>query len=484
MGILTGKQFTARLDALKNELWYDGMRVEGPLSQHPLFKGVIASKAALYDLQHDPALQQELTFHSPIIDETVGTSFLQPRTKDELIKRRIMMTHWAKATNGMMGRTPDYLNSVLMSLACCTALLEGEPNCFPDHLQKLYARAMKDDLSFTHTFITPQVNRSRFYVDHQEKPISAKIVNTTTEGLVITGARLLATQGGLTDELLVLSVPQLFLDENEAFAFSIPSNTKGLTFICRDSYVGGESFFNHPLSSQYEEMDAIVLFNEVVVPWECIFYYQNTEIAKTFLANSSFSQFATHQALTRQIVKTEFILGLAELLVQTIQVQEYQHIHEKMADIIIGLETMRALVEKAEQNATLDAFGYMRPHSIPLKVATNLFPKIYPRFVEILQLIGASGMISLPSEQAFHSPIAHELAHYLQGATVCAEERVQLFRLAWDLTMSAFGTRQTQYERFFYGDPVRLAGDLYSAYPKQAAIQSVRDFLNRANKNR
>ncbi|MER1987125.1 MAG: 4-hydroxyphenylacetate 3-monooxygenase, oxygenase component [Solibacillus sp.] len=478
MGILTGEQFIRRLDSLKNNIWYDGEQVTIPLSQHPAFQGILKTKAALYDLQHDEQLQQELTFHSPVINETVGTSFLQPRTKEELVQRRVMTRHWAKQTNGMVGRTPDYLNTVLMSLACSGELLERIDTSFPQHLQSLYQLAMKEDLSFTHTFITPQVNRSRFYVDHGDKPISAKITDITDEGLVIKGARLLATQGGSTDEVLVLSVPQLLLDPNEAFAFSIPSNTKGLTFICRDSYVGGDSFFNHPLSSRYEEMDAIVVFNDVTVPWQRVFYYHNTELAKTFLAQSSFSNFATHQALTRQIAKTEFLLGLAELLVKTINVHEYQHIHEKMADIITGLETMKALIEKSEHDATLDSFGYMRPHIIPLKVAMNLFPKIYPRFVEILQQIGASGMISLPSEQAFHSQIAPELEHYLQGAAVSADARVKIFRLAWDATMSAFGTRQTQYERFFYGDPVRLAGDLYQTYPKEDAVESVRKFLN------
>lgn len=477
MGIITGEQFIARLDSLNNEVWYDGKRMDKPISQHPAFTGVIHSKAALYDLQHREHLQQDLTFHSPTLNETVGTSFLQPKTKEDLLKRHRMIELWARQTNGIMGRTPDYLNTVLMSLAASSSLLQGEANSFPDHLENLYAVAMKKDLSFTHTFITPQVNRSRFYVDHLDEPIVAKIIDITGEGLVIKGARLLATQGGLTDEVLVLSVPQLLLDPNESFAFSIPSNTKGLKFICRDSYVGGESFFNHPLSSQYEEMDSIVVFDHVTVPWHRVFYYHNTEIAHKFLPHSSFSHFALHQALIRQVVKTEFLLGITELLVKTINVQEYQHIQEKMSELIIGLETMKALIEKAENDAAIDSFGSMRPNITPLKVATNIFPKIYPRFVEIIQLIGASGMISLPTENAFNSRIRPELEHYLQGTSLSGEERVKIFRLAWDLTMSSFGTRQTQYERFFYGDPVRLASDLYHTYPKEHAVKNVRDFL-------
>lgn len=139
---------------------------------------------------------------------------------------------------------------------------------------------------------------------------------------------------------------------------------------------------------------------------------------------------------------------------------------------------MKALLEKSENDATLDEWGYMRPDIVPLKVASNIFPKIYPRFSEIVQISGASGMISLPTEKAFHSSIRKELDQYLQGATKTAEERVKIFRLAWDLTMSSFGTRQTQYERFFYGDPVRLSSDLYKSYPKNDYVKTVRNFLD------
>lgn len=481
MGIIKGTAFIDRLNKMKNDIWFDGKQVEGLLSEHPAFKGMIKTKAALYDLQHEPTLIEEMTFPLPKSGERVGMSFLQPTTKADLIKRRTMFTHWAKLSHGMMGRSPDYLNTVLMSFAASAHLLEGADNCFPEHLLKLYARAMAEDLSFTHTFISPQVNRSAFYVDHSKEPITAKITATTSEGLRIKGARLLATQGGLTDEVFVFSVPKLLLDKNEAFAFSIPSNTAGLKFICRDSYVGGDSFFNHPLSSQYEEMDSIVVFDDVLVPWDRVFYYQNTQIAENFVPQSAFSHFAIHQVLTRQIVKIEFILGLTELLVTTINVRDFQHIQEKMTEIITGLETMKALLEKAEHDAELDASGSMRPDLVPLKVASIIFPKIYPRFIEIMQLIGASGMISLPTENAFHSAIRPELDQYLQGASIGAEERVKIFRLAWDLTMSAFGTRQTHYERFFYGDPVRLASDLYKSYPKHDYVKTVRDFLKLNN---
>lgn len=478
LGAINGKAFIDRINGLKPEIWFDGEKVEGLISEHRAFKGIIQTKASLYDLQQDPNLQDEMTFSSPLSNERVGLSFLQPKTIEDLKKRRKMMEHWARLTCGIMGRTPDYLNSVLMSFASTADFLKGKERCFPNNLQTFFEYARENDLSFTHTFISPQVNRSQLYIENSPEPIAAKVVDENEDGIIIKGARLLATQGGLTDEVLVFSVGRFLFNEDEAFAFSIPSNTKGLRFICRDSFIGGDSTFDHPLSSRFEEMDSIVVFDNVLVPWDRVFFYNNGDVAEEFPIQSSFHHHAKHQVVIRQIVKLEFILGIAELLVDTINISEFQHVQEKLSELIIGLETMKALLDKAENDATIDEWGFMRPNIVPLKVASNVFPKIYPRFTEIIQLLSASGIITLPTEKAFHSEIRKDLLQYLQGTNKPADERVKIFRLAWDLSMSSFGTRQTQYERYFFGDPIRVASDLYKTYPKEDYSGMVKKFLN------
>jgi len=477
MGAISGEEFLERIDRLNAEIWIDGNQVEGRISEHPAFKGVLQSKASLYNLQVDQRLKNKMTYQSPNNKEPIGLSYLQPKTIKDLKKRRTMIEIWARHTHGMMGRSPDYMNSAVMAFASSTAFFAGKENCFPENIQSLYERATKQDLSFTHTFITPQVNRSQFYYELSKEPISAKVIAKNENGIVIKGARLLATQGGLTDEVLVYSAGGI-MEKELAFAFSIPSDTTGLKFICRESFVEGDSSFNYPLSSRYEEMDTILVFDHVLVPWDRVFFYDNIEAANQFIIKSSFHPFTLHQVITRQIVKTEFVLAIAELLVDTINVREYQHIQEKLSEIIIGLETLKALILKSEIDAQLDDWGYMRPSITPLQVASNIFPKIYPRFSEIIEMIGASGMVSLPTEKDFSSDIRSDLDQYLQGANKNAIDRVKIFRLAWDLTMSSFGTRQTQYERYFFGDPLRLSTLLYNTYPKEKHVKEISNLLN------
>ncbi|SDM58510.1 4-hydroxyphenylacetate 3-monooxygenase [Psychrobacillus sp. OK028] len=472
MPAITGRQYIKRIDQLKTDVWIDGKPVTGNISEHPAFKGIIISQAALYDLQHHKAL----TFQSPTTKEQVGLSYLQPKTKEDLVLRREMIQHWAKLNNGLMGRSPDYMNTVLMALASSLHFLQDQKNCFPDNLQTFYEYARENDISMTHTFIEPQVNRKSLYVERSNEPIAAKIIDRNDEGIIVKGARLLATQGGITDELVVISSGGK-VEEDNSFAFSIPSNTKGLRFLCRESFVGGDSTFNYPLSSKYEEMDSVVVFDNVLVPWERVFYYDNIAISNNFMKSSSFLPFTLHQVVSRQIVKTEFILGIVQSIIETINIEEYQHVQEKASEIIVALETMKALLIKSEVEAKIDKGGWLQPDRATLQIAMNVFPRIYPKFTEIIQVLGASGLMSIPTENAFQSSIGKELNHYLQSSEGNGEDRVKLFRLAWDLTMSPFGTRQTLYERFFFGDPVRLASQLYFSYDTEEFVQRVKNIL-------
>ena len=137
-----------------------------------------------------------------------------------------MVQQWAKSNNGMMGRSPDYMNTVLMALASSVGFLKGKENCFPENILSFYEYARENDLSMTHTFIDPQVNRAQFYFEDSDEPIAAKVVERNEEGIIVKGARLLATQGGITDEIVVISAGGVE-DKANGFAFSIPSNSKG-----------------------------------------------------------------------------------------------------------------------------------------------------------------------------------------------------------------------------------------------------------------
>ena len=87
----------------------------------------------------------------------------------------------------------------------------------------------------------------------------------------------------------------------------------------------------------------------------------------------------------------------------------------------------------------------------------------------------------IPSEADFTGPLASDIERYLATDTVGARDRVKLFRLAWDIAGSAFGSRQVLYERFFASDPLTRARILNALYPKETVMKRVLDFLEKSD---
>ncbi|MFT8318203.1 MAG: 4-hydroxyphenylacetate 3-monooxygenase, oxygenase component [Sporolactobacillus sp.] len=476
MTCIDGRTYLDRINGLHNNVWINGKQILGKLSDHPAYKGAMASQAKLYDFQQEQAMLDLLTYRSPQTGKRVAMSYLEPKTKEDLARRSRAFHLRARKHAGMMGRSPDYMNTVVMTFAACADLFADSRGT--QNMRRYYAYCQEHDISLTHTFIQPQVNRSAVYFENANDAIAARMIEKDDQGIVIHGARLLATQGGMTDEIMVFPTGAFHFDQAYAYAFCIPSNTPGLKFVARESFDDRKNTYDHPLTSRFEEIDSVVIFDHVKVPWDRVFLHGDTEIAGKLYGESGFIPHQVHHVTTKNIVKTEFILGTLQSMIDAINIGEYQHIQEKMSEIIINLETLKALLAASEAQAARDQWGTMTPDRKPLMAAMNLFSKIYPRFVEIIQLVGASGLISIPGEADFLSASGPELKKYLQSADRDGYEKVKLFRLAWDLSTSAFAGRQTLYERFFFGDPVRLAGTLYREYDRTEYVAWVKEFLD------
>ena len=148
------------LDSNPREIWISGEKLSTELSRHPAFRAVTRSIVHLYDMQHDPELSAQMTYVSPTSGEKVGMSFLQPKSEEDLRKRHRMMKIWADYSGGMLGRTPDYLNSDLMAIASASKFFGRKDPRFGENVQRYYEYVRENDLLLTHTLIHPQANRS------------------------------------------------------------------------------------------------------------------------------------------------------------------------------------------------------------------------------------------------------------------------------------------------------------------------------------
>jgi 4-hydroxyphenylacetate 3-monooxygenase len=478
-GARRGAAVLARLQQSPPALWYGGSRIED-VTEHPATRRVARSLAALYDRQW--ARAETMLFDSPTSAHKVNRSFLQPTTGDELRSISASMKAAADATFGMMGRAPDYLNRAITGFASGAPFF-GEANpAFAGNARNYHVHVREHDLCLTHTLITPQANRAVGTSQQADPFLAARVLEETAEGLVIRGCRMLATLP-IADELMVF--PSTVLkntpeDAPYAFAVCLPTNAPGLKFLCRESVDYGRSHFDHPLGSRFDELDAVVIFDDVLVPWSRVFAYGDVARCNQAYSRTGAVVNMAHQVVVKNLAKTEFLLGLTSLMVDAIAIEVFQHVQEKLAEIWINMETMRAFLRAAEADAALDEWGVMRPAWDPLDAARNLYPRLYPRMIEIVQQLGASGLVAMPTEADVNGPLADDVNRYFQAARAGAADRIPLFRLAWDTAVSAFGSRQVLYERFFFGDPVRNAGALVASHDRRRFMDRVRAFLEQS----
>jgi 4-hydroxyphenylacetate 3-monooxygenase len=306
------------------------------------------------------------------------------------------------------------------------------------------------------------------------------IVKETDAGVIVKGSRLLATLGPLSDEIAVYPTRTHMVGEEawrQSFAFAIPCNAPGLKFLCRESFDLERSHFDHPLGSRFEEMDAVAFFDNVLVPWERVFLLGDVELCNNMSMNTRQYVHSGHQVVAKNVVKCEFILGLANLMVQSLGSGHQPQVQQMMAEIIENLEVAKACLRAAEADAEVDHWGVMCPAEFPLMIARQLFIRMYPRMAEILHLLGSSSLMALPTEADLTGPLAADIDRYLETDSTSAEERIRIFRLAWDACCSAFGSRQVLYERFFQGDRNRNVVILNNLYDKGPMTEWVREFL-------
>lgn len=481
MATRSGAEYLASLQDGRS-VWHRGREVEDVTVEPGIGRGT-KTLADFLDRQLEPDGQEKLTFEED--GERFSMSFLMPKSVEDVKKRGIAYYEWAKWSNGMFGRTPDYKNASVMAFAGAADFLNGNltsdsPTDFAANMRAYYRAARSNDYVLTHTLVNPQVNAQLAKEGLSSPEVALRVVEETSKGIRVTGARLLATLGPSANEIEVFPSTLLRAAEENvpyAFAFSIPIATEGLRLICRDSYDEGKSQFDAPLASRYEEMDAVVIFENVLVPWARVFMYKDPLLCNRAFAETNAVVHMMHQVACGKLAKVEFIIGLMCAMAQASGKDVDMNVKGQIAEAMWAAETIRALLFSAEAHAKEDKWGLFVPARRALDTARNMFPKIYPKLIETIHMLGSSSLMATPCEADFSGDIAADVERYFQLTNMESRDRVALFRLAHDVAVSGFGNRQVLYERFFFGPQNVMASIYYDLYPKDEMVGRVESLI-------
>lgn len=457
-------------------VWLDGKLVPD-VTKHPSFSGTLATIARLFDSLDEKGVQDQIGFVSPRTGQYAHNAFLVPRTPEDLVRRRTAFRYWAEQTHGVMSRLSDYARSMVTGWYAVRSAFEFDDPHFADKITRYYEFARDHDRFLTTALLDPQINRAK-RIDLQNPDAVLRVISENSEGVVIRGAKMIATAAPYTHDFLVFPFHHVDAEHPEyAHALIVPANLPGLHIICRESFATQDDE-QHPLSAQYDEMDAVLIFDDVLVPWERVLLKGNPEAVWRLRQHTSANALAYHQTVVRALAKLQFVAGVACAIAESIGVNGFLHVQEKLGELLTQVDALEALVVASEVNGRVDEFGNQIPEIRFLDTARNLNSRYYPRAIEILQQVGAGGFMQVPSGQApYADAVSRLIEKYFAGANVSADVKIRLFQLGWDLIGSQLGARHQLYERYYAGDPVRMYANQYAQADKERLTKPVWEII-------
>lgn len=478
MDVKTGATHLASLQDGR-DLRIDGRRV-ADVTTDPAFRGAVASAAALYDAQSAPESVERLTFELPGGNgRRVNRAWQMPRSYADLLDRRRALEEWAGHHLGFIGRSPDHVASCLIGMAMGIETFQAYDRYRAQALLDYVAYARAADLYLTYVIINPQADRSKTAHQQRDPDFALGIVDEDANGVTVRGAKMLATAAPMANEVFVACIQPLQPgDEKHAVSFAIPMATKGLRILSRKSYEAhAVSLFDGPLASRFDENDALLLFDDVKVPWERIFAVRDLRIMAEMFHATPAHVLQNYQGQIRLLVKLRFLAGIARRIAEVNGTIGMPQVRETLGWLAAEVGMVEGLLYGMEAKGTFWSEWYV-PDRALLYSAQVLTQALYPRFVDTVRELAGGGLIMLPSSEAdlrdpeFAADVMRTQASPVAGPF----ERVRFFKLAWDALGSEFASRHVQYEKFYAGAPFVTRGHAFRTYDwgaSQALVEQV-----------
>ena len=443
------------------------------VTTHPAFAAGIRSIANLYDLAADPANRELMTYPSPRDGRPINKSWLVPRSRDDLAARRRAIKFWADASYGLLGRSPDHVASFFAGFAGSPEFYARGGQQFADNLSRFAAKAADEDLYISYVIVHPTVDRAKPAHQQAEPYLYAGAADERDNGIVIRGAQMLGTGSVMSDYvLLTVILPLKPGDEDYAISCVVPNGVSGLKLYPRRPYaLGANSVFDYPLSSRFDETDSLVVFDDVLVPWEDVFIYKNIELTAGQFSVTSAHVLGNTQSHIRSWAKLQFLVGLVKRCMDLSGRSANIEIIAQLGDLATRVSLIEGMILGAEAAAEPDQFGVMRPKDSLLYASQVLQQAMYPQLLNQIRGLMGGSLIQLPATAAElrATPSALDIDRYVRWPKAAGRDRVKLLKLLWDAVGSEFGSRHLQYEMFYAGEPTSIQGREFRTFDWTAA---------------
>ncbi len=453
--LMSGSEY---LETLRDDraVYLYGERVQD-VTVHPAFRNSARSLARLYDALHKEELRDLMTTVDRFGIRT-HRFFAPSYSAVELLAARDAIAAWARLTYGFMGRTPDYKAAFMATLGANPEFYSP----FEENARQWYRRFASKALYLNHVLINPPVDRMKPV--HEIADVFLHVVRETDRGAIVSGAKMLATGSALLQQGKA---------EDFALVFIAPMDTPGTKLLCRPSYEqSARSPFDQPLSSRFDENDAVLIFDGALIPWENFLVYRNVERANSFFPESGFFNRYNLQGGTRLAVKLDLMTGLLARGLAINGTDGFRGVQAALGDVIAWRTLMWAMTTALASDPQLGPGGSVVPR-LEYAAAMRIFAtSAWPAVKNIMEnVLGGAPLVTASGPEDLQNPDLRPLIdRYYRGTNSSAEDRIKLFKLIWDAIGTEFAGRHELYERNYAGNHEQIRVDAVNFAKRSGAL--------------
>ncbi len=456
--IRTGSQYK---DSIRDgrRVWIDGQRVKD-VTQHPSFKPVVDIRARIYDMAHEAQHRDVMSFEEN--GERFATGLKMPLSQQDWHDKRRAVDTVLNDIGGVVTRVGDETVGEMWSLFDGADILNEVDPRFAVNIKRHIDRVVKEDPFHVSANTDPKGDRSKRPQD-QDPDMLLHVVKETDAGIVVRGAKY-ETAAAYANQAFTKPTIANWGDEklsDYAVGFICDLSSPNLRFISRSGFAGRAPAEDYPLSSRFDEIDTMVIYDDVLIPWENVLFYQHTRAA-TFIRATlhRYSAFAFVQRIEKF---ADMMIGAALWNARQTGLDKQQAVQEKLSELACYRESINAHLTAAIATAVKSPAGLTMPNQSLLMTGrvhacTNL-----PRMMHMTRELCGGQICVTPNAESFRDPEAGPWLKkfYTLNESWAADDRRKLLAFARDLVNSDYAGHRLTFQLFAQSPPFAHLAAVY-----------------------
>ncbi len=470
--IRTGDEYRASIRDGR-EVWMNGEWVDD-VPTHPAFRPIVDVRARIYDLAHEDRTQQVMTYRDTATGEPLAIGSKLPRSPDDWHAKRRAVDAVLDDIGGIVTRVGDETVGEMWSLYDGQDVLNEVDPRFSANIRTHVERSVRDDPFHVSANTDPKGDRSKRPQD-QDPDMLLHVVRETDSGIVVRGAKYETAAAYANQAFVKPTIANWGNDELSDYAvgFIVGMGAPGIRHICRTGFAGRAPAEDYPLANRFDEIDTLVVFDDVEVPWEDVLFYRHTRAAAYIRATlHRYSAFAFVQ---RSLRLADLLIGAALFNARQTGLENQQAVQEKLATLACYREGINAHLTAAIATAEPSPGGLLMPNQSLLYTGRVLASSQLPAMMHLARELCGGQICVTPDAASFRHPVTGPWLEkfYTVNDDWIAEDRRRLLAFARDLVNSDYAGHRLTFQLFAQSPPFANLAGVYRSFDWDGPLAAV-----------